>query len=81
MNTIIPALPPKTNYIKLSPGMYWVPLWSSGSMLDHRSLPVCSNLGVGISEVVSSLNSLYHFITFGGHSAHLAYHVHKNMCT
>jgi len=26
------------------------PLWCSGSMLDHRSLPPCSNSGVGISE-------------------------------
>jgi len=26
------------------------PLWSSSSVLDHRSLPPCSNLGVGISE-------------------------------
>ena len=27
-----------------------VPLWSSDSILDHRSLPPCSNPGVGISE-------------------------------
>jgi len=27
-----------------------VPPCSSGSVLDHRSLPPCSNLGVGISE-------------------------------
>ena len=27
-----------------------VPLWSSSSVLDHRSLPPCLNLRVGISE-------------------------------
>ena len=26
------------------------PPWSSGSVFDRRSLPPCSNLGVGISE-------------------------------
>ena len=27
-----------------------VPPWSSGSVLDHKSLPLCSNIGVGIAE-------------------------------
>ena len=26
------------------------PLWSSGTSWDYRSLPLCSNLGAGISE-------------------------------
>ena len=33
-----------------------------------------TNLGVGISEGCFTLR----FITFGGHSAHLAYHVYKS---
>jgi len=28
---------------------YGAPPWSNSSVLDHRSLPQCSNLGVGIS--------------------------------
>ena len=53
-----------------------VPLWSSGSVLDHRSLPPMFESWHG------HIWRLFHlwlgFITFGGHLAHLAYHVHKS---
>ena len=55
-----------------------VPLWSSASMLDHRSLP---------PEFESWHGHIWRLfylwlcsITFGGCSAHLAYHVFKSGC-
>ena len=36
--------------IKFTLRMIGVPPWSSGSVLDHRSLPPCLNPSVGISE-------------------------------
>ena len=52
------------------------PPWSSGSVLDHRSLPP------GFESRRGHIWRLFHlrlrFITFGGRSAHLAYHVHKS---
>ena len=52
--------------------------WSSSSVLDHRSLsPV-------FESQCGQIWWLFHlwlcFITFGGQSAHLAYHVHKSGC-
>ena len=60
--------------------LWWLPLrapsWSSGSVLDHRSLPPVFESRRG------HIWRLFHFwlrlITFGGRSAHLAYHVHKS---
>ena len=37
-------------FIHIWPWVFWALPWSSGSMLDHRSLPLCSNPGMGISE-------------------------------
>jgi len=54
----------------------WAPPWSSGSVLDHRLLPPVFESQRG------NIWRLFHlwlrFITFGGHSAQLAYHVHKS---
>ena len=51
------------------------PTWSSSSVLDHRSLPP------GFESQRGHIWRLFHlwlrFITVGGRSAHLAYHVHK----
>ena len=66
------------NWIVYSSGYISVPQWSSGSGLDHRSL----------SPVFESRRGhvwrLFHLslclISFGGCSAHLAYHVHKSGC-
>ena len=49
--------------------------WSSGSAWDPRSLP---SLFESRRRHISRLFHLWlRFITFGGHSAHLAYRVHK----
>ena len=49
--------------------------WSSGSVLDHRSLqPV---LEYRREHIWRLFHLWLHFITFRGHSVHLAYHVHK----
>jgi len=51
------------------------PLWSNGSVLDHRSLSLVFESGrVHIWRV---FHLWLRFITFGGHSAHLTYHVDK----
>ena len=51
------------------------PLWSNGSVLDHRSLSLVFESGrVHIWRV---FHLWLRFITFGGHSAHLTYHAHK----
>ena len=52
------------------------PPWSSGSVLDHRSLPpVFRSWRVHIWRV---FHLWLRFITFGGRLTHLAYHVHKS---
>ena len=51
------------------------PLWSSGSMLDHRSLPPLFESQCG--NIWQLFNLWLCFITFGGCLAHLA-HVHKS---
>ncbi|KAK2164853.1 hypothetical protein LSH36_58g16016 [Paralvinella palmiformis] len=40
-----------TNKLTPEKKKHGAPPWSSGSMLDHRSLPPCSNRDTGISEV------------------------------
>ena len=52
-----------------------VPPWCSGSVLDHRSLlPVFESRRGYIWRL---FHLWLRFITFGGRSAHLVYHVHK----
>ena len=53
------------------------PAWSSGSALDHRSLAPVFESRRGHIWRVFHLRLL--FITFGGRSAHLAYHAHKSL--
>ena len=57
---------------------FWVPPWSSCSVLDHRSLPPM------FESLCGHIWRLFYlwlcFITFGVHSAHLAYLVHKSGC-
>ena len=52
--------------------------WTSGSMLDHRSLPPM------FESRCEHTWRLFHlwlrFITFGGHLDPLAYHLHKSGC-
>jgi len=50
--------------------------WSSGSVLDQRSLPPVFETRRG--HIWRLFHHRLHFITFGGRSAHLPYHVHKN---
>jgi len=52
-----------------------VPPWSSGSLLDHRSLPPIFESRRG--HIWRLFRLWLHLITFGGRSAHLAYPVHK----
>ena len=54
------------------------PPWSSGSVLDYRSLPPMFESQCG--HIWRMFHLWLCFITFGGRSAHLAYHVHKNSC-
>ena len=58
--------------------LWEVPPWSSGSVLDHRSLPPVFESRHG--HIWRAFHVWLHFITFGGRSAHLAYHVHKSGC-
>ena len=51
-------------------------LWSSCSMLDYRSLPPVFQFRRG--HIWRLFHLWLRFITFGGRSAHLAYHVHKS---
>ena len=53
-----------------------VPPWSSGSVSDHRSLPPVFESRRG--HIWRLLHLWLRFITFGGRSAHLAYHVRKS---
>ena len=52
------------------------PPWSSGSVLDHRSLPRVFEPRRG--HIWRLFRLSLRLITFGGRSAHLAYHVHKS---
>ena len=52
------------------------PPWSSGSMLDHRSLPPMFESRRG--HIWRLFRLSLRLITFGSHSAHLAYHRHKD---
>jgi len=52
------------------------PPWSSGSVLDHRSLPPVFESRSG--HIWRLFHPWLRFIIFGGRSAHLAYHVHKS---
>ena len=52
------------------------PPWSSGSVLDHRSLPPVFESRRGPIWTLFRLS--LRLITFGGRSAHLAYLVHKS---
>jgi len=64
-----------TNRNKQKHTRTWAPPWSSGSVLDRRSLPPVFETRRGHSWSVFHL--WLRFITFGGRSAHLAYHVYK----
>ena len=55
-----------------------VPRWSSGSVLDHRSLPPMFESWHG--HIWRLFHLKLHYITIGGRSAHLAYQVHKSGC-
>jgi len=58
-------------------GIYtWGTPWSSGSVLDHRSLPPMLESRRG--HIWRLFHLRLRFITFGGRSAHLAYYVHKS---
>ena len=59
--------------LKLWPG---APSWSSGSVLDHRSLPSVFESRRG--HIWRLFRLSLHLITFGSRSAHLAYLVHKS---
>jgi len=50
--------------------------WSSGSVLDDRSLPPRFESRRG--HIWKLFHLWLRFITFGGRSVHLAYHVHKS---
>jgi len=52
------------------------PPWSSGSVLDHRSLPPVFESRRGHIRRLFRLS--LRLITFGGRSAHLVYQVHKS---
>ena len=52
------------------------PPWSSGSVLDHRSLPPVFESRRG--HIWRLFRLWLRLITFGGRSAHLAYFVHKS---
>ena len=52
------------------------PPWSSGSVLDHRSLPPVFKSWRG--HIWRLFRLSLRLITFGGRSAHLAYLVHKS---
>jgi len=54
------------------------PPWSSGSALDHRSLP--SEFESRRGHIWRLFHLSLPFVTFGGRSAHLAYLVHKSGC-
>ena len=62
----------------LSFRIYWASLWSSGSVLDYRSLPPMFESPRG--HIWRWFHLQLFFITFGGRSGHLAYHVHKSGC-
>jgi len=51
------------------------PLWSNGSVLDHRSLPPMFESWHG--HIWMLFHLWFCLITFGGRLAHLAYHVHE----
>ena len=53
-----------------------VPLWSSGSVLDHRSLPSVFETQHG--HIWTSFHLWLRLITFGCHLVHLAYCVYKS---
>jgi len=53
-----------------------VPPWSIGSVLDHRSLPPMFKSRHG--QIWRLFHPWLRFITFGGRSAYLAYHMHKS---
>ena len=55
---------------------HWAPPWSSGSVLDHKSLPPVFESRRG--HIWRLFRLSLRLITFGSRSAHLAYHVHKN---
>ena len=55
---------------------FGVPPWSSGSVLDHSSLPPVFESRRG--HIWRLFRLSLRLITFGGRSAHLAYLVHKS---
>ena len=55
---------------------YRAPPWSSGSVLDHRSLPPVFASRRG--HIWRLFHLWLRLITFVGRAAHLAYHVHKS---
>ena len=57
-------------------GRLGAPPWSSGSVLDHRSLPPVFESRRG--HIWRLFRLSLRLITFGCRSAHLAYHVHKS---
>ena len=63
-------------YIYILPFNMGAPPWSSGSVLDHRSLPPVFESRRG--HIWRSFRLSLRLITFGVRSAHLAYLVHKS---
>ena len=57
---------------------YGVPPWSSGSVLDHISLPLVFESRRG--HIWRLFRLWLRLITFGGRSAHLSFLVHKHGC-
>ena len=62
--------------ILLTTYIYRAPPWSRGSVLNYRSLPPEFESRRG--HIWRLFHLWLRFITFGGCSAHLAYHVHKS---
>ena len=54
----------------------WCILGLTGSTLDHRSLP--NGFESQHGHIWRVFHLWLHFITVGGHSVHLAHHVHKS---
>ena len=63
-------------YILIPNSFEGAPPWSSGSVLDHRSLPPVFESRRGHNWRLFRLS--LHLITFGGRSVHLTYHVHTS---
>ena len=70
--------PVQCYYVKFIWFLWVAPPWSSCSVLDHISLAPVFESRRG--HIWRSFHLWLRYITFGGRSAHLAYHVHKSGC-